>query len=65
VSAYAIFADPAPLATLATALLVCRVVEKAAKMYLFTGRGARPRPIRKEFVDQERDRFLNKYGKEG
>ena len=50
---------------LTEALLVCRVVEKAAKMYLLMGRGARPRPIRKEFVDQERDRFLHKYGKEG
>lgn len=46
------------------ALLVCLVVEKAARMYLMLGAGARPRSIQKEFVDQERYRFLYKYGKE-
>jgi L-fuculose-phosphate aldolase len=46
------------------ALLVCLVVEKAARMYLSLGARMKPRPIPKEFVDQERDRFLYKYGKE-
>lgn len=47
------------------ALLVCQVVEKAAMIFLALTPRARPRPIKKEFVDQERYRFLYKYGKEG
>lgn len=46
------------------ALLVCLVVEKAAKMYLSLEPRLKPHPIRQDFVDQERDRYLYKYGKE-
>jgi L-ribulose-5-phosphate 4-epimerase len=46
------------------ALLVCLVVEKAAKIFLSLGRRLPLRPIPGEFVEQERSRFLYRYGKE-
>jgi L-fuculose-phosphate aldolase len=46
------------------ALLVCQVVEKAARMFLALSTRARARAIKREFVDEEHHRFLYKYGKE-
>lgn len=46
------------------ALLVCLVVEKAAKMFTALEKNLEPVPIPEEFVEKERYRFLHKYGKE-
>jgi len=46
------------------ALLVCLVVEKAAKIYLSLSPRLPLRPIPEQFVEQERTRFLYRYGKE-
>jgi len=49
--------------TLQEALVACQVLEKAAMMYVL-GLNLKCRPIPCEFVEEERHRYLYKYGKE-
>jgi L-fuculose-phosphate aldolase len=48
--------------SLEEALFACRIVERAAQMYLLAVAAGGPVPIPTEYVISERDRYLNRYG---